>query len=154
VALNGNDLGQLYDTISPGRCLDITIFVKQNEVDSLRYPDLQIYAYPECEPGLASSIFSSVYFGETTALKDEKQDATLLSVFPNPTSGLLNIQLNGTYMMDEYTLRDMTGKVLRSAKMSDPVQQTELDLHTLSPGIYLLQVRSGQQFIAQKVIIQ
>jgi len=35
-----------------------------------------------------------------------------------------------------------------------PVQQTEIDLGALPKGVFLLQVRSGEQVFSEKIIVQ
>jgi len=58
----------------------------------LSYPDLELYLFYPCEKGIQSSVFASVYFGNAASV-NETVDKRLLAVYPNPTSGLLNIEL-------------------------------------------------------------
>ncbi|MBK9981651.1 MAG: T9SS type A sorting domain-containing protein [Saprospiraceae bacterium] len=157
VPLNGNELGQLYDTISPGTCLDISILVKQNEVDSMRYPDLQIYAYPKCEPGLASSIYASVYFGTTSGI-EENSPVKQLSVFPNPTSGEVNVAFTMKQPADiHFELFDMVGnRSLLTAEENYAAgeQHKTFNVDALPSGIYQLAIRTDQSVISKKVIVQ
>ena len=134
---------------------DLIINVTQQQGSpELSYPKLEIFLYSFCDPLISSSILASVYFGDATAVKDVQGDATMMNVFPNPTSGVLNIHMADANLMDAYTLRDMTGKVVSQAAYSSPVQQTELNLNTMPSGIYFLQVRSGHQLVSKKVMVQ
>ena len=155
VALNGNDFGQEFNIPAHSCVEDLIINVTQQQGSpELSYPNLEIFLYSFCDPLISSSILASVYFGDATAVKDVKGDAIMMNVFPNPTSGVLNIQMADANFMDEYTLRDMTGKVVSQTVFSSPLQQTELNLNTMPSGIYFLQVRSGHQLVSKKVMVQ
>ncbi|MDZ4747530.1 MAG: T9SS type A sorting domain-containing protein [Saprospiraceae bacterium] len=155
VPLNGNDLGQEFN-IDPLDCVEDLIITVRQEMGSpeLSFPYLEIFLYSECDPDVSSSIFADVYFGNATSTKDMQVDDSILSVFPNPATDKLNIQLADNHLMNGYLFRDMTGKVITQYEMSNPVQQTELNLGSLSPGMYLLQVQSDQQILSKKIVIQ
>lgn len=155
VALNGNDFGQEFNIAAHSCVEDLIINVTQQQGSpELSYPNLEIFLYSFCDPVISSSILASVYFGDATAVKDVQGDATMMNVFPNPTSGLLNIQMADTNLMDQYTLLDMTGKVVGHEDYNSPVQQTALNLNSMPSGIYFLQVRSGHQLMSKKVMVQ
>lgn len=62
-----------------------------------------------------------------------------LSVFPNPTSGDLNIQFASQDEMLHFNLNDLSGKQLYSSRSA---QSFRMELHNLAPGTYFLSVRS------------
>jgi hypothetical protein len=153
--LNGNDLGQEFNIAAHDCIEDLIIYVTQQPGSPvLSYPEMELFLYSLCDPDIKSSIFASVYFGDATNVKDIQGDASLMTIYPNPTSGNLKIQLAENHLIEVYTLRDMSGKMIHNVKMIDPVPQEELDLKGTPPGIYLLQVRSGQQLISKKVVVQ
>jgi len=136
-------------------CQTKTIEVKRLSTNStLSYPDLQLLFYPQCEEDIQSSVSASVYFGNATGTKELLGDAALLSVFPNPTSGLLQVDLAGDYKIESYQLSDITGKMVRTVQMDHQIQKTELDLSALPKGVFVLQVRSGKRVFARKVMVQ
>ena len=72
------------------------------------YPDLIITMFPECDESITSDIKVSVYFGSTAVL--EQSPVSLLSVYPNPTSG----ELIANFTLEEsadvrFELYDMVG---------------------------------------------
>ncbi len=154
VPLNGNDLGQTF-TVPANSCVqDLVLEVRQlSMISPLAYPNLEIFMYSPCDEDIKSSVFASVYFGTATSTR-EVGDATLLSVFPNPTSSQLRITLAGDDRIESYQLNDLTGKTLHHANLKSAVQQTDLDLSALPKGMYLLQVRSGERVYAKKVLVQ
>ncbi len=72
-----------------------------------------------------------------------------LTIFPNPSSGLLNIRFN-----HDYTIRisNMLGETIHKEYVSShPVKQ--LDLDYLPNGTYILNLDAGQKSVRQKIII-
>ena len=154
VPLNGNDLGQTF-TVPANSCVqDLVLEVRQLSATSpLAYPNLEVFMYSPCDEDITSSVFTSVYFGNATSTA-EIGDATLLSVFPNPTSSQLRVTLAGEERIESYQLSDLTGKTHHHVNLKSAVQQTDLDLSALPKGMYLLQVRSGERVYAKKVLVQ
>jgi hypothetical protein len=65
-----------------------------------------------------------------------RENAPLARVFPNPTTGLLNIVAVGTNSIISLKLFDVTGKLVHS----NAGDQWVIDLSALPTGLYLLQV--------------
>jgi hypothetical protein len=57
-----------------------------------------------------------------------------LKVYPNPATGIVNIQVQGKA---DYTLCDMAGKVIVKAEVD---QQAQIDISNMPNGLYLLRV--------------
>lgn len=91
---------------------------------------------------------------QSTGLEQLEASKEVLLVSPNPSNGWLNLKLKGEYKMEAYTLSDLSGKAIQSAQFGQSQAEEDLDLSTLPKGIYLLQVRSGNQIFTQKVVIQ
>ncbi len=154
VPLNGNDLGQPF-TIPANSCVqDLILEVRRlSEASPLAYPNLEVFMYSPCDEDITSSVFASVYFGNATST-DEIGDATLLSVFPNPTSNQLRVTLAGNDRIESYQLSDLTGRTLRHVNLKNALQQTDLDVSALPRGMYLLQVQAGERVYAKKVLVR
>jgi len=73
-----------------------------------------------------------------TGLEDLSPDWAM-SVFPNPTSGLLNVQFEPQTETLQFSIIDLGGKQVLSSRSS---QSFQLHLEQLAPGSYFLNVRS------------
>lgn len=73
-----------------------------------------------------------------------------LSVYPNPSSDIFNIQLHNSIEDVEISVSDITGKRIFSNKKV--TNGFELDLSNFSTGIYLLQVQSGSTIVTKKLM--
>lgn len=155
VALNGNDQGQEFNIPANSCVQDLIINVTQQQGSTeLSYPNLDIYLYSPCDTAIHSNIQASVFFGDATAVKNVMGDASLVEVYPNPTSGDLNINMAESHLMNGYTLSDMTGKSISHLNLHNPVQNFQMNLNGIANGIYILQVRSDNQIITKKIMLQ
>jgi hypothetical protein len=74
-------------------------------------------------------------------------------VFPNPSKDVINIVIHGMESGKAIVmLSDMPGKCLRSEIIHS--ESFQLDIASLSPGIYLLQVYTEQKKLIRKIFIE
>jgi len=79
-----------------------------------------------------------------------------LSIFPNPTNGIFNIQLEATSKNNyNITVLDLTGKIVHQNEMLFEKGQhfRSLDLSHLKDGIYILLVKNKYEVHQQKIQI-
>ncbi len=91
-------------------------------------------------------------------IKEELEQTGELSinaVYPNPSRGPLNIQLNAT-SASKLTVYNVYGQVVRVFDLSDAsgVQQVTWDASSLEKGLYIIQLTDGDQRISKKVILK
>ncbi len=75
-----------------------------------------------------------------------------LMVFPNPTSGMITIQLSEQVSNAKLFISDMMGRVVFQKEIKEIKEP--LDLTSLSPGIYELQINNENKTIHQRIVIQ
>lgn len=63
-------------------------------------------------------------------------------VYPNPTSGALFIDRDGLNYPTEITICDVTGRAIATAVVTS--QHTQINLHSLSPGMYRIMTNTGK----------
>ena len=154
VPLNGNDAGQVY-TVPANSCLqDLIVEVKQLSANSpLSYPNLELYLYSPCDDNISSSVFASVYFGTATSV-NEVSDNHALTVYPNPASGILNIQLDDEMAITSIQLTDAMGRLVDKVNSHQTTSHWQMDVNHLVPGMYTLQVQTANKTLVKKVMIQ
>ncbi|MEN2489349.1 T9SS type A sorting domain-containing protein [Flavobacterium sp. B11] len=76
----------------------------------------------------------------------------VVRVFPNPTSSLLNIELENVSANTEVTIADVLGRQVFSSKMEN--LKMSIDIHNFVKGIYFLTLKNGSQKSSQKIIIE
>lgn len=79
--------------------------------------------------------------GCALSVQEVKQDALSAEIYPNPSHDILNIKIpEGTQV--SLVLSDITGNKLLSRTI---VGYEKIDINSLSPGIYILVLKSGTQ---------
>jgi hypothetical protein len=78
-----------------------------------------------------------------------------ISVFPNPSAGIANVAIRNTNMENyEITLVDMMGRSVRNMTLNGVVSgDFELNLEGLANGVYTVKVQAGNDFKAEKLIL-
>lgn len=66
-------------------------------------------------------------------------NSEIMAVYPNPTSSIINIEMNKTYHETFINLLDLSGKVLMTKTIFNSTETT-LDVSNLSSGFYILKV--------------
>jgi hypothetical protein len=82
----------------------------------------------------------------------ERQEASDIQVWPNPTSSVVNILIEPDMLGAEIQLLDVTGKVLLSHKATGIL--TELNIAHLSKGWYVVVVKKQGRISKSKLIIE
>ena len=73
------------------------------------------------------------------------------SVLPNPSLGIFTITSNGKCLEDVEIFNDIGENIYSQKLISD---KTEIDLSTVSKGIYFIKIIAEDKTYSQKIIIQ
>jgi hypothetical protein len=88
-----------------------------------------------------------------TGIADQKEGKGNFNLFPNPASGIVNLEFNpaltSTSVLNIYTV---TGGLVRTFTLTP--NQHQIDLTELNEGIYFVEIRSGERILRQKLIIR
>lgn len=110
------------------------------------------------ETGTIVSEFTPVYTAITSPCKmaDQQQVQDQLSVYPNPASDFLTVDLilPNDFTNGKADLMDVNGRILVSQAINDStLESLYLDVRSLPSGMYLLRVTDGQHLITRQVVI-
>jgi len=86
--------------------------------------------------------------GTTTSIEDE--DLGTISIYPNPTNGMLFVSLENTDKFNEIEIKDVQGRII--AKTTIINSQTSFDLSQVPSGMYFVQLIADEQVKSMKVI--
>ncbi len=96
------------------------------------------YTVTVSSPSACAPVTAS-YFVNPMGVSVQEAEKTAFSVFPNPTTGLLNLRSETT--IGEVEIFDTMGKKVYAS--TENSTQAALDLHALKPGVYM--VIAGQK---------
>ena len=90
---------------------------------------------------------TAVFSENCVTASNENFKVAKISIFPNPTSGILNITVNEKA---DYTLLNMRSQTLKKGIL--PTGKSEIDISSLARGIYLLSIKTDKGSFTEKVI--
>ena len=79
----------------------------------------------------------------------EPPELPVIKLFPNPSSGELNLEVEGEYML---TVMNMQGILIEKYEVNE--QTVKLDLSEYPKGIYMLRFVDGLDIITKTIVIQ
>lgn len=77
-------------------------------------------------------------------------DNNQLLLMPNPTNGLVELRMNGGYLMNKIDVFNTTGQMVETIRNLNTNQRT-IDLSNLSSGLYILNIQTAEGTLRQKI---
>lgn len=97
-------------------------------------------------PGPVESGYDEVAIVEGMMIGIEDMKASKISVYPNPTTGLLNINHSGITKIRIYNPI--------GAQVCEPKLQTPIDLSTLAKGMYIIEIEADDGRWSKKILLE
>lgn len=102
-------------------------------------------------PSLGAMFFMSNVFGfDANLTVDSHFSTNEITVFPNPTKGIISISNAENTTIDTIEIVDLLGKTI----LVNAANTSQIDLNTFSDGTYILKVYSGSSVFQKKIIKQ
>ncbi len=92
-------------------------------------------------------------FSVTEVLATDSFLSNKFSVSPNPTTGLINVTNNEGINVNEITVTDLNGRVVKTSKF-DNVTNIEMNISDLSSGMYMMSIKSDAGTATKKIVKQ
>lgn len=73
------------------------------------------------------------------------------SVYPNPTSNIINISNTTNILLEGAQIIDMNGRTVKTVSLAG-VSETQINISDLSSGIYMMNLSSDQGMVTKKII--
>jgi hypothetical protein len=91
-------------------------------------------------------------FSFTSVLSNNEFLSGKFSVYPNPTSNVLNIENSANATMETIELTDLNGRVVKSLRVD--ATTAEVNISDLAAGVYMMNVNTDQGIAVKKVVKQ
>ena len=90
--------------------------------------------------------------GEEPSVYEEELSETKVTIYPNPTKGMLKVDISGVEQFEnaQISLYDLTGKLLQ--QWAGISQSNTIDLSERTPGMYIMQVAYNGKISSWKII--
>ncbi len=73
------------------------------------------------------------------------------AMYPNPTTGIVNITNNENVLVSQVNVTDLNGRVVKTVKF-DNVSEAQVDISGLSAGMYIMNITTNQGIATKKVV--
>lgn len=144
--------GDLTKTITPTTSGWVTIKAR-NTIASNSGQKVWIKATYTAPQVLNTAVSADAYFCSTVTSVNTSFDSEEIYVFPNPSSGLINVNRNREGYVKMEVL-DVLGKVVHSENMNFSSGETKsIDLSALPHGIYFLKIEHGTNKTMRKIAL-
>lgn len=79
------------------------------------------------------------------------ENTNTISVFPNPSKGLFNLQMSDA-IISQLTITDLTGRIVLEKSIN--ATENEILIPNATAGIYLLRLQTGEKLKTMKLIVE
>jgi predicted lipoprotein with Yx(FWY)xxD motif len=121
--------------------------------------DLQSEVYRLKFTAFAGSSTGNIDFGialvSPSAIGDRKHSDFQISLYPNPATDIVTIEIETLKPVNEVmslSLLDISGRTIRTDMIPAGQKKINWNIYSLSPGVYLIKVTSGNKFSLNKFI--
>lgn len=140
--------------------IDAKIFKKIGELPADIYSENRVYSYLINDPKYGINYFRIKQFdknrdysySKTIGIDFKNNDIESMKIWPNPTNGVINIQMPNSENGAMISILNSTGKVLKNENIKPIIKNTTLNMSQLQSGIYWLQWESSGKFYTSKII--
>ncbi len=73
-------------------------------------------------------------------------------IYPNPAYNQITLDYRGTQQLQHMVITDVQGKIVQEYSLADFDQSQQIDISTLSKGMYFMALRSDQEQVVKKLI--
>jgi len=75
-----------------------------------------------------------------------------ISIYPNPTDGVVNIDFSEIIDMWKVTITDISGKQM--LEITELFKQNRIDLTQYSKGVYFIKIKTNHKVYVEKIVLQ
>ena len=120
--------------------------------DTEEFAESVIFHRPDLGDNYGLVLYSPILTSEQEAIADN--DEADISVYPNPTNGIVNVELNPAFgsLASEIQLFDIYGRQLQVLTIKD--ERIQIDLTQYATGIYLVKLVQGDKVVAMKKVVK
>lgn len=131
--------------------------VEQDLLAPINSRKIKIKLHSKRNTGAAGDgAYDQLYLGHSqlsdpcSLLEIDSIESTEFSIYPSPTTGIINIANQENLNIDKIEILDVLGKIV-ATKMGN---SSQIDISALVNGIYLLKIYAGTTVIQKKIIKQ
>ena len=75
-------------------------------------------------------------------------NSNIITVFPNPTTSIVNLNFPNTVTIDKVAINDITGKIV----LQQDQNTAQINVEKLATGLYIIEMFSGNEKFTSKFV--
>ncbi|OJX55812.1 MAG: hypothetical protein BGO88_02365 [Flavobacterium sp. 38-13] len=87
----------------------------------------------------------------TSVLGTNEFSTSKLSVYPNPSNGIVNISSDSNVLLNNVSISDLNGRTVKSVELNGD-SSAQVNISDLSAGVYMMNINSDQGSVTKKII--
>jgi hypothetical protein len=95
-----------------------------------------------------------IRIGHQLAIEDINQKQLQIKVYPNPSNGVFNIELENTKNIKQITVYNTLGQIVRTVSTKQAIKTYKLDLSGNSKGLYFIGIEVDNTLVFKKVVLE
>ncbi|WP_157730061.1 T9SS type A sorting domain-containing protein [Tenacibaculum jejuense] len=95
-------------------------------------------------------------FGDSEVLNLEDFSKEALKIYPNPSTGIFNVNLKGDFTNDKVAVKiyDLNGRIVYNKKTTNSTNTVPFNLSSVTKGVYLVKITDGTNEYLSKVVLK
>lgn len=106
----------------------------------------------EQNPVTEPPIFKSIAVSSVKDKSDEIQKDINVRIYPNPTNGIINLDIDGRIINPAISITDLSGKEVYKERINITGQRS-IDISFLKKGFYIVRVKDDKSFTSKKIVV-
>ena len=115
------------------------------------------YSYTDPENGCINSASQILIVTNSPGINEDIEFAKSIKIYPNPTQGLLNIEIPNDFNKVDISIFSIHGKRMLNSKIDNINSKKlihNLDISSFSKGIYYIKISDTEQITTGKIILK
>lgn len=102
------------------------------------------------QTAISASDYATPSDGSESGMLDISTQSNNIKVFPNPGSEKIIVEIISSFKNARLEILSLDGKIIQNKVLKNP--KTEINIHNLTTGIYVLRITNKEEVITQKLI--
>jgi Zn-dependent metalloprotease len=161
ILVNGEQVGDQYHPTTETDDPYLTYYVNLDEYAGTTFEacfETKAYIRNAEDPMPGSNgdntYLDNVRFMDNSALGVDDIDNSKFAVYPNPTKGLITIEVKEISESFTISIIDALGKVMHFQNEVNGTNSYQVDMSSFTKGIYIVRIQTENEFLSRRVILQ
>lgn len=106
------------------------------------------------KPAFKGKVIAVTYSSKKKKVEEQPENAGMVTVFPNPSSKLVNVKLNGDKwrLPAQLQIFSKTGTLIETTTLENA--KSSVDISALPQGVYIMKIETSTAKAVEKLVVQ